>query len=132
MARYFGIDDANALLADVRPLLEGLRSDRDRLAEAQATLLRGRETNGNAEHAEELARIETEVREIVRRMKSAVVQIDEWGITLREIGTGLIDFPALATGRPIWLCWRLGEDAIAWWHETNVGFDGRQPLSELT
>ena len=132
MARYFGIDEANAVLADARPVLEQLRADRERVAEVQASLQRHRENNGSAEHAEELAEQEQELREIVRRMQRDVGQIDEWGIILREISSGLIDFPALANGRPIWLCWRLGEGDIEWWHETNVGFDGRQPLSELT
>jgi hypothetical protein len=132
MARYFGIDEANARVADVRPVLEALRDDRERVADLQAVLQRERENNGSAEHAEQLAEREQEIREIVRRMQAEVAKIDEWGITLRDISTGLIDFPALANGRPIWLCWRLGEDEIAWWHETNVGFDGRQPLTELT
>ena len=132
MARYFGIDEANELVREVRPLLEQLRDDRDRVAEIQAELGPGRETNGSSEHAEQLAEMEQEVRRLVRRMQEAVNQIDEWGVTLRDIQSGLIDFPALANGRPIWLCWRLGEDDIAWWHETNVGFDGRQPLTELT
>ena len=132
MARYFGIDEANALLSDARPVLEELRDDRARVAELQSELLRQRETNGSAEHAEQVAEREQEVRETVHRMQRAVSQIDEWGITLREITTGLIDFPALANGRPIWLCWRLGEADIEWWHEANVGFDQRQPLSELT
>jgi len=132
MARYFGIDEANAVVADARPVLEELRDDRERVAEVQARLQRHRENNGSAEHVEELAEQEQELREIVRRMQRDVAQIDEWGITLREISTGLIDFPALANGRPIWLCWRLGEGDIEWWHEANVGFDQRQPLSELT
>ena len=132
MARYFGIDEANAVVADARPVLEQLRGDRERVAEVQAALQRHRENNGSAEHAEELAEQEQELREIVRRMQRDVAQIDEWGITLREISTGLIDFPALANGRPIWLCWRLGDGDIEWWHEANVGFDQRQPLSELT
>ncbi len=133
MASYFGLDDANDRLAEVRPLLEGLRDDRERVAEAQASLQRERENNGSGEHAEQLAEREQEIREIVHRMQRAVTQLDEWGVTLRDIPSGLIDFPALANGRPIWLCWRLGEgEAIEWWHETNVGFDGRQPLSELT
>ena len=133
MARYFGIDEANARLADVQPLLEQLKADRDRVAELQPEIERARETNGSAEHAEQLARNEQELRHAVRRMQQAVNQIDEWGVTLRDIGSGLIDFPALATGRPIWLCWRLGEgDQIGWWHEANAGFDSRQPLSELT
>jgi len=132
VARYFGIDEANDQIAQVRPLLERLRADRDRVAQLQRELVRGRQTNGSAEHAEQLAELEDEEREIVRRMQQAVGQIDVLGITLRDISTGLIDFPALANGRPIWLCWRLGEDDIAWWHEINTGFDRRQPLSELT
>ncbi len=132
MARYFGIDEANEQLAELRPLLAQLKADRDRVAEIQRELERGRETNGSSEHAEELAQLETELREIVHRMQFSVGQIDQWGVTLRDISTGLIDFPALASGRPIWLCWRLGEGDVEWWHETNAGFGGRQSLSELT
>ncbi|HUP83702.1 MAG TPA: DUF2203 domain-containing protein [Candidatus Limnocylindria bacterium] len=132
MARYFGIDEANALLADVQPLLEQLKADRDEVARLQPEIERGQKSNGSAEHAEQLAELEREQRHAVRRMQDAVNQIDEWGVTLRDINTGLIDFPALASGRPIWLCWRLGEGgAITWWHEANKGFDSRQPLSEL-
>ena len=68
---------------------------------------------------------------IVRRMEQTVRQIDAWGVTLRDIGTGLVDVPALANGRPIWLCWRLGEDEIAFWHELDAGIAGRKPLIEL-
>jgi hypothetical protein len=132
VARYFGIDEANERLVELRPLLEQLKADRDRVAEIQHELERGRETNGSSEHAEELAQLETELREIVHRMQFSVGQIDQWGVTLRDIGTGLIDFPALASGRPIWLCWRLGEGDVEWWHETSAGFGGRQPLSDLT
>lgn len=133
MARYFALDEANQVLRDARPVLELLRDDRDRVAEIQAELQRERENNGSAEHAEQMATREQELRELVRDMQQAVAQIDVWGITLRDIGSGLIDFPALANGRPIWLCWRLGEgDRIDWWHEANEGFDSRQPLSELT
>jgi hypothetical protein len=132
VARYYGIDEANERLAEVRPLLEGLRADRAAVARAQRELVQARTTNGSAEHAEELAGREEELREVVRRMQAAVTQIVDLGIELRDIGSGLIDFPALASGRPIWLCWRLGEDDIAWWHEADAGFDSRKPLAELT
>ena len=132
MARYFKLDEANDILREAQPVLAQLREDRNRVAAIQATLQRERETNGSAEHAEAMGEQETQLVDIVRRMQEAVAQIDSWGITLRDISTGLIDFAALANGRPIWLCWRLGEGDIEWWHETNVGFDGRQPLSELT
>ena len=133
MARYFGIDEANDQLRELEPLLQQLRADRNRVADLQQELTRQRETNGSAEHAEQIAELESEQRDCVHRMQFAVTQIDEWGVTLREIGTGLIDFPALANGRPIWLCWRLGEgNEIGWWHEANTGFDSRRPLSDLT
>jgi hypothetical protein len=132
VARFYGIDEASARLEELRPLLEQLRADREAVAEAQRGLVQARTTNGSAEHAEDLARQEAEIREIVRRMQEAVGQIDGWGITLRDIGTGLVDFPALANGRPIWLCRRLGEENIDWWHEADTGFESRKPLSELT
>jgi hypothetical protein len=69
---------------------------------------------------------------VIDRMQAGVVRIDELGVTLREIETGLIDFPALANGRQIWLCWRLGEGDVEWWHELSDGFSGRRPLTDLT
>jgi hypothetical protein len=132
MARYFGIDEANERLIELRPILERLRADRDRVAHLQREHEKESESNGSAEHAEQVAELEDEIRSVVRRMQETVQKIDDWGVTLRDISTGLIDFPALAMGRPIWLCWRLGEDDIEWWHESNAGFDSRQPLSELT
>jgi hypothetical protein len=69
---------------------------------------------------------------VIDRMQAGVARIDEIGVTLREIETGLIDFPALASGRQIWLCWRLGEGPIEFWHELGDGFGGRQALADLT
>ena len=69
---------------------------------------------------------------VIDRMQAGVARIDELGVTLREIETGLIDFPALASGRQIWLCWRLGEGDIEFWHELGDGFGGRQALVDLT
>ena len=69
---------------------------------------------------------------VIDQMQAGVARIDELGVTLREIETGLIDFPALVTGRQVWLCWRLGEGDIDWWHEMDEGFGGRLPLAELT
>jgi hypothetical protein len=130
--RYYDIDAANARIGELRPLLEGLRDDRDRVAELQQVLVTARGSNGSHDHAQELEQRETEIREVVQRMTQAVAQIEAWGVTLRDIGTGLVDFAALASGRPIWLCWRLGEGDICWWHELDAGFGGRQPLAELT
>jgi hypothetical protein len=131
MTRFYGIDEANERLTDLRPLLEGLRADRDAVAAEQAELIKFRAGNGSSKHALELEEREERVREIVRRMQQAVARIEEWDVTLRDIETGLIDFPALVSGRPVWLCWRLGEDDVGWWHELTTGVAGRRPLAEL-
>jgi hypothetical protein len=76
-------------------------------------------------------RIRLRMQGVIDQMQASVSQIDQWGISLRDIESGLIDFPALVTGRQVCLCWRLGEGPIDWWHELGTGFAGRRPLSEL-
>ena len=131
VTRYYDIDAANARIDELRPLLEQLRADRDGVALANNELRRLRETNGSSKHAEEMREREDEIRTSVRRMQASVAQIEAWNVTLRDIETGLIDFPALVSGRPVWLCWRLGEGPIEWWHEHDRGFEDRKPLVEL-
>lgn len=131
--RYYTIDEANERLGEVEDLLEQLRADRDAIAIAQQDQQLRAATNGSADHASEVAAGAARIRTLVARMRDTVIQLDAWDVTLRDIGMGLIDFPALANGRPIWLCWRLGEPGtIGWWHEYDTGIDGRQPLAELT
>jgi hypothetical protein len=54
--------------------------------------------------------------------------IEQSGIVLRDIDRGLVDFPALIDGREVLLCWELGEEEVAYWHDLDTGFDGREPL----
>jgi hypothetical protein len=68
---------------------------------------------------------------LVDQMQAAVIEVGSWGIVLRDIQTGLVDFPALVAGRQVWLCWRLGEDEVGWWHELSEGFGGRRRLEDL-
>jgi hypothetical protein len=69
---------------------------------------------------------------LIDQMQAGVTRLVEQDVTLREIGTGLIDFPALVNGRQVWLCWRLGEGDIGWWHELGDGFADRSRLADLT
>lgn len=131
MARFYDIDAANARVEELRPILQQLREDRDTVAVANNELRRLRETNGSSKHAEEMKEREKEIRTLVRRMQASVAQIEAWSVALRDIETGLVDFPALVSGRPVWLCWRLGEGDIEWWHEHDRGFEDRKPLVDL-
>jgi len=122
---FYDIDEANARIPQVRELLTLLRDERDALIR-----LRDRSQEPDADE-EERRRIHLRMQGIVDQMQAAVVRIDDWSITLRDIQTGLIDFPALVNGRQVCLCWRLGEDEVEWWHELADGFAGRKHLTEL-
>lgn len=144
MARFYTIDGANAALSELRELLELLRDHReelirlrDEVLERQANVEAGAEKpgggsgRGGSDDTDELRRLRLRMQGRIDQMQAAVARIDELGVTLRDIPTGLIDFPALVAGRQVWLCWRLGEGDVAWWHELTAGVAGRQPLSEL-
>lgn len=128
MTSYYELGAANDRVGELRPLLSQLRDDRDAIAAAQ---LRLKQSHDSGRDRAQLQREQEQMAEIVRRMERTVRQIDAWGVALRDIGSGLIDVPALANGRPIWLCWKLGEDEVAWWHELDAGIAGRKPLIEL-
>ena len=130
--RYYDLAAANDRLALVRPLVVALRLDRDAVAREQKEILRlEAAVSDDAGIIAELDQREAAVRDAVARMHQVVSTLVDWDITLRDITAGLIDFPALTNGRPVWLCWRLGEGDIAWWHATDEGFASRKPLDEL-
>ncbi len=146
MGRFYTIDRANALLPEVRAILERLREQRAELIalrdELAARQREGGPVAGSAageggrrqprsKAPSEAEALRLRMRGIIDQMEAAVQQLVDWDIALRDIASGLVDFPALANGRQIWLCWRLGEDEIGWWHELEAGFAGRRPLIDL-
>lgn len=135
MTRFFDIDAANEALTEVGPLLATLSDQRAELIRLRDRALAAHSaaSGGGAaqDDPEETQRIRLRMQGIIDQMAAAVARIDALGITLRDIESGLIDFPALATGRQVWLCWQLGEDDVAFWHELDTGFGSRRPLIEL-
>jgi len=145
---FYTLDRANERLPEVREILEGLRARRgelvrlrDRLhatthaevpGSGRGTLVDDALTDAGDSGAPESPRIlAARIQAVIDQMQAAVERLDEWDVMLRDIETGLIDFPALVTGRQVWLCWRLGEDDVAWWHELSTGLAGRRSLAEL-
>ncbi|HEX8938702.1 MAG TPA: DUF2203 domain-containing protein [Candidatus Limnocylindrales bacterium] len=137
MATFYDLDRANARLAELRPLLETLQAQRlelIRLREAAVGVHEaqgGREREGGGSADPEARRLELRMQALIDQMQAAVSRLDEWSIQLRDIESGLIDFPALVAGRQVWLCWRLGEEQVDWWHELSAGVAGRQRLEDL-
>ena len=134
MSRFYAIDEANAALPEVERILTALRDQREELIALRDRVIDatpdGDETPSTGA-AEQIRLLRLGMQGLIDQMQAGVARLVEMDITLRDISTGLIDFPALVAGRPIWLCWRLGEADVANWHAHDQGFDSRRPLSEL-
>jgi hypothetical protein len=158
MTRFYGIDEANETIPEVERVLLDLRDQRAELIRLRDAVLAAAGGDRDANSGEsgpqpadepdpareappggagpgavdDQRRLRLRMQGVIDQMQAAVTQLVERDVTLREIETGLIDFPALASGRQIWLCWRLGEGDIEWWHEHDEGFAGRRRLADLT
>jgi hypothetical protein len=140
VSRFYGPADADAMVPDLVTVVTRLRDQRveivglrdafrAREGDLVDTLIAGQDLPG--EDDPELRRLRLRMRGIVDQMAADVAWLDERGIVLRDISTGLLDFPALVAGRQVWLCWRLGEDRVRYWHALEEGFTGRRPLAAL-
>ena len=128
---FFTLDEANALLPWLEDRLAGMIPDRDRLAAAQERLLellRRRRSNGHSSSEEDIVECKREVDRLTQQLQENLKDETDRGILVRDLGRGLVDFPCGREGREVYLCWLRGEERIDFWHETNVGFAGRQPL----
>jgi hypothetical protein len=121
--RHFTLEEANELLPQLTTLLTRLREAKDDLTDTEAheALSEAAPTNGGGEHGRQVGVAFLEVRQLLETVERA-------GIVLRDIERGLVDFPALMDDREIYLCWELGEDEVAYWHELEGGYGGREPL----
>ena len=123
--KLFSVDEANAMLPEIAPKLESIRKlyakinsmrDDARLAAA------GSEFGGGMRGG-------TAYVNALYKVGKLTTEIHEAGVELKDYERGLIDFPSMRGDRMILLCWQLGEgDEVAWWHEPEAGFAGRQPL----
>jgi len=119
--KRYTVEQANEALPAIVPLLEQLRDAQRAMAERHDDVVSSAAGNGGGSAGKEFL-------EASQAAGRALAEINTLGIFVRDPDSGLIDFPAERDGEEIYLCWRLGEDAVAWWHPTDSGFAGRQPL----
>jgi hypothetical protein len=125
--KTFTIEQANRTLPLVRSIVQDIVGEYARWQQLVKTL--DVIAAGPARDAAEIDRLQ-------RDIQSAAASIDRWAGELKDLGVemkgfdvGLVDFPGQMGGRPVYLCWRLGEPAVAHWHECDAGFAGRHPLA---
>lgn len=131
--QLFTLATANKTLPLVRvivsDIVELFRDVRDR-EERLNGLRRGSTGNSDREdsYSEEVGQIRLELEKDVERLQGFVDELQELGVEFKDPVMGLVDFPAMVDGREVYLCWKLGETAIAHWHTLEAGYTGRQKL----
>ncbi|MEO5985807.1 MAG: DUF2203 domain-containing protein [Candidatus Limnocylindria bacterium] len=121
----YTVDEARALLPLVRGSLLQLAIERRRADDAHDALhhrLRG--TGGSGEQ-QRLEAVNTEFR---ARVRDLLDHLEALGLVVRDLDDGLVDIPTLRDGERAWLCWRLSDPTLAYWHTTREGFSTRRPL----
>ncbi len=121
---YFTVEEANAALEVIRPLIQEILEIRDRVLklkpEIWPAIERSAGNGGNAKLSQMASEFE--------RLDRLVHQVLETGVQVKDINSGLVDFPAWRQDHEVYLCWKYGEEHIEYWHEIEAGFAGRQPI----
>jgi len=125
--RLFTHEEATALLPELRTRLGEIAAMKRRFdgVQHEFNAIRAHaQSNGHATRAQELG---AELERLVHDLNGAVAAIHALGIEVKDLESGLVDFPSEREGRVVYLCWRMDELAITTWHELDGGFRGRQP-----
>lgn len=131
--KLFTVEDANRALPLVRAIASDMASLSREVIERRQRLtflLGRRRAAGHAPYQEELNQIEEDLERDASRLQEYVDELRQLGVEPKSAAEGLIDFPAMIDGRLVYLCWQLGEPAVAYWHDLEAGFQGRQPLPQ--
>lgn len=131
--KYFSLAEANALLPSVRADLEALKKIKRELEHKFYSLhkLQSAPTdNQQAGSDDPFFKLECEIEFLQMEAHTHVSNVHRLGAELKDVGIGLVDFPALMNGAEVLLCWRLGEEQISFYHSRENGFMGRKPINE--
>ncbi len=117
------------MLPEVEPVLLSLRDLQTRALQTKERVdLLWQRLEAGERVLDEIASVQSRLDADVAEMRSLVERLETLGVILRDVGMGLIDFPAIVVETEFYLCWRLGEDSIQFWHGMDEGFGGRKPL----
>jgi hypothetical protein len=127
--RLYTVDAANRTLPFVRRVAEDLVRDYARWrARVRAVEVAGGPGARTALPSDTARRLQRETRQLAADIQTSLGELALLGVRCTSLEEGLVDFPATVDGAPAYLCWRPGEDAVAWWHPRDAGFAGRRPL----
>jgi hypothetical protein len=130
--RLFTLTEAERTRREVEPTLIEAIELRKKLAPLDEELTelatRIQWSGGMTVAYEPAARLRAERERVAEHLKTALETIHATGCLVKDLDTGLLDFPAILDNQEVYLCWRLGEERIRFWHRQDEGFAGRKPL----
>ena len=125
--RYFTLQEANETLNLIRPLMDEVQAIRLKILknqpEAWPAIEKSAGNGGN--------RALSHMVQDFEKFDTLIHQIQATDVLIKDVNLGLLDFPALKVGREVYLCWQYGEDDIAFWHEIEAGYAGRQSIDSF-
>jgi hypothetical protein len=131
-SKLFTVEQANAMLPLVRAIVGDLSSlycDLVGRHERLEHLASSRKAAKGDPYADELQQIEAELERDKLKLREYVAELHDLGVECKDPGRGLIDFPAKMDGKVVYLCWKLDEPELLYWHDLDAGFAGRQSLT---
>jgi len=124
--RLFTLSEANHLIPQLNARLGSVRQAKAVLARTKEDI---RKASAQAQYGGGSAVGPLYISSL-QQISTNLQAIHEMGVLVKDLEMGLCDFPHLREGRVVFLCWKLGEQEIKWWHETSTGFKDRCPLED--
>jgi hypothetical protein len=132
--KTFTLEEAQSLLPVVEALLKRAQESKQaaEAVEAQLSDLAQRiyVAGGMLVDVGAVVKMRAEVETHMQRLRETINEIDEIGVQVKDLDSGLLDFPCRLDDEIVLLCWRMGETTIDHWHTVEAGFQGRQPVDE--
>ena len=133
MPKYFTLLEAESLLPELENLLrscvQGKRDYDESEEELRSVATRITLNGGMVIVREQVAEVRSRKDSAARTIKSSVEKLEQIGCHIKDLNLGLLDFPTLYRDQEVYLCWKLGESRIGFWHHVDDGFSGRQPVN---
>ena len=127
--KVFRLEEANALLPVVRPLVEELVTTRRDLAIKMLEADTAQRMASDAGGAQRASTQSKQAEELHSQVVALIEAVQKHGCIVKDLDLGLIDFPALRGGQLINLCWKMDEPTIAFWHGMDEGFSSRKSIA---
>ncbi len=127
-SRLFTVEEANALLPALRPLMENVLENIRRLKGKSEVVIRNQQLDPDAPNLMDRLREDADIARLLHRIKFVIDEIHGHGCICKGVEQGLIDFPCMLGPEVVFLCWQLGEATVSHWHRIEEGFAGRRAL----